>query len=473
MKYMGSKDPFLREILYFSLCCRGATLAMQVVFNLLIPDHIADAFSPPRAPPSGYGNQLTELFLGGLGRWDAEHFLFIAEHGYVFEHNMAFFPLFPLTLAGLAYGLLWPLGFMLSVRSRLLLSAALLNTGCFVLAAIVLYRLGCVALQSRRSAFLAALLFCMNPASIFMTVAYSESLFALATFAGLWQLEKCRPFRGCFLFSLATAARANGLVNAGFLLYFGVQSVIQGTISCRRIYQILLATAVIILPFALFQYYSFQHFCSVSAIEGSVTPELMQLAIEKEYRVHGLPVPAWCAASLPLAYSNIQSDYWDVGLFSYFQLRQLPNFLLALPVILLGTRAIWEYAFANVNVCMTLGLWEKRQTPSSGYYGPRIFIYVAHLTALMMFGVFCMHVQVITRFLFSSSPVLFWFCSLRLQQNEPWMWGLEIGESASNPAVRLLYSWTSLQRPTRFMLGYFLGYWLLGTALHVNFLPWT
>ncbi|KAE8623900.1 hypothetical protein XENTR_v10005773 [Xenopus tropicalis] len=394
MKCGLSKDPFLQEILRFSLCCRGATLAMQVVFNLLIPDHIADAFSPPRAPPSGYGDQFTELLLGGLGRWDAEHFLFIAEHGYVFEHNMAFFPLFPLTLAGLAHGLLWPLGFMLSLRSRLLLSATLLNTACFVLAAIVLYRLGCVALQSRRSAFLAALLFCMSPASIFMTAAYSESLFAMATFAGLWQLEKCRTFRGCSLFLLATAARANGLVNAGFLLYFGAQSVVQGTMSCRRISKILLATAVIMLPFALFQHYSFHHFCLVSAIDEKVSPELMQLAIEKSYRVRGPPVPAWCAASLPLAYSNIQSDYWGVGLLRYFQLRQLPNFLLALPVILLGTRAIWEYGCANVNLCLTLGLWEKRQKSSSGYYGPRIFVYVAHLTALMMFGVFCMHVQV-------------------------------------------------------------------------------
>uniref|UniRef100_A0A803JIR5 GPI mannosyltransferase 2 n=1 Tax=Xenopus tropicalis TaxID=8364 RepID=A0A803JIR5_XENTR len=221
------------------------------------------------------------------------------------------------------------------------------------------------------------------------------------------------------------------------------------------------------------QHYSFHHFCLVSAIDEKVSPELMQLAIEKSYRVRGPPVPAWCAASLPLAYSNIQSDYWGVGLLRYFQLRQLPNFLLALPVILLGTRAIWEYGCANVNLCLTLGLWEKRQKSSSGYYGPRIFVYVAHLTALMMFGVFCMHVQVITRFLFSSSPVLFWFCSLRLQQNEPWMWGSETGMSASNPAIRLLHSWTSLQRPTRSLLGYFLGYWVLGSALHVNFLPWT
>ncbi|OCT94436.1 hypothetical protein XELAEV_18012107mg, partial [Xenopus laevis] len=196
--------------------------------------------------------------------------------------------------------------------------------------------------------------------------AYSESLFALATFAGVWQLEKCSTFRGCSLFLLATAARDNGLVNAGFLLYFGAQSVIQGTMSCQKMYKIRIATAVIILPLALFQYYSFHHFC------------LSQ---------HGVwPAYQWLN-------SNIQSDYWDVGFFCYFQLRQLPNFLLALPVILLATRVIWEYVCANVNLCMTLGLLGKRQMSSSGYYGPRIFVYVAHLTALMMLVVFCMHVQ--------------------------------------------------------------------------------
>ncbi|KAG8451272.1 hypothetical protein GDO86_003484 [Hymenochirus boettgeri] len=468
-----SRDPFLKGILCFSFYCRGASLLMQVVFNILIPDHVADAFSPPRAPLSGYGNHLADLLLGGLGRWDAEHFLFIAEHGYLFEHNMAFFPLLPLILSGLARGLLSPLGFILSLRSRLLLSATLLNTTCFVLAALTLYRLSCVVLQSRHTAFLAALLFCINPASIFMTVAYSESLFAVATFAGLWQLEKCRIVNGSVLLSLATAARANGLVNTGFLLYSGAQAIIQRNVYWRQLNKTIFAVAVIVLPYALFQYYSFCHFCLVSDLDGEIPQEMKQLATEKGYRLYGQPVPSWCSASFPMAYSNIQSNYWDVGLLRYFHLRQLPNFFLALPVTLLGICAIWEYICCNQKLCLTLGLWEEQKKPSSGYYGHRVFVYVAHLTALMVFGVFCMHVQVMTRLLFSSSPLLFWFSSLLLQKNEPWLLELQRSHPASNPVFVLLRAWTTLQHSSRFLLGYFLGYWVLGTVMHVNFLPWT
>ncbi|XP_077324454.1 GPI alpha-1,6-mannosyltransferase 2 isoform X2 [Lithobates pipiens] len=280
----GSHDPFVHEIIRFSLSCRGLTLIMQVLFNLLIPDHTADAFSPPRPPPSSLGDHIAELLLRG---------------------------------------------------------------------------------------------------------------------------------------------------------------------------------------------YCYYRFCFPSYGEGHLPEELIQLAKDKGYRVRGEPVPAWCSYRFPLAYSHIQSEYWGVGLFRYFQLRQLPNFFLATPVIFLGICATFRYISSNMKLCSTLGLWDVRKKDSYGFYGPRVFVYVAQLSFLAAFGALCMHVQVVTRLLFSSCPVLFWFCSHIIEENEPWIWGLQRNKEASNPAVRLLRAWDSLRTRTRILLGYFLGYWVIGTALHVNFLPWT
>ncbi|KAL8220664.1 UNVERIFIED_CONTAM: hypothetical protein K2H54_051723 [Gekko kuhli] len=103
--------------------------------------------------------------------------------------------------------------------SQLLLSAVLLNTIFSVLAPWVLYELDCVVLQCRRQAFLSAILFCITPANVFMTAAYSESMFALLAFGAMWQLEKRHLWTSTLLFSLASGVHSNGMINAGFLIY--------------------------------------------------------------------------------------------------------------------------------------------------------------------------------------------------------------------------------------------------------------
>lgn len=366
----------------------------QVLSNVLIPDHTADAFSPPRPAPASLGDRLADLLLSGLGRWDAEHFLFIAEHGYVYEHNTAFFPLLPLAITGLARGPLLPLAGVLTLRSRLLLSSAILNCACSTLAAVSLYLLGCVTVQSRRTSFLAALLFCMSPISVFMTVAYSESLFAMATFGGLWHLQENRLLFGGALLSLATAARSNGLVNAGFLVHSGMKAILQRSRQCGPLMKRLCGIVVVILPFAVYQFYCYSRFCFPSSEESRLPEDLVQLAKDKGYRVRGESAPIWCSHRYPLAYSHIQSEYWGVGLFRYFQLRQLPNFLLAAPVIFLAFLTTFRYVCANVELCSTLGLCDVRKKGRGGFYGPHVFVYVAQLCFLTLFGAVCMHVQV-------------------------------------------------------------------------------
>ncbi|XP_065713325.1 GPI mannosyltransferase 2 [Patagioenas fasciata] len=498
-----SGDPLLRELLRFAVRCRALALLLQALFNLLIPDHAADAFSPPRLSEPGPADLLLERLLGGLSRWDAEHFLFIAERGYLYEHNCAFFPLYPLSLRAGAEAALWPLRRLLRLRSRLLLSAALLNSLFAVLAAAALYKLGCAVLRCRRAAFLAAALFCVSPANVFLAAAYSESMFCCLAFGAMWRLERGQRWRGALLFSLATGARANGVVNAGFLLYSCAKRLalqLQLRSGSLLLWRQLLSTASsaiacagVCLPFVVFQYYAYMMFC-VPGLEQAVPEPLLQLALHKGYRLAGArgAHPPWCSQRFPAVYPYIQDVYWNVGFLRYFELRQIPNFLLALPVTLLSSWAAWTYLSANPRRCLTLGL-ERRNgeenKASAGFCGPAVFVYVVHATALLLFGFFCMHVQVLTRFLGSSSPILYWFSAHLLQEHEPVLWsegtdgqpaspggerpGSRGDGAAANPVLRLLSHWSLLTPLSKCVLGFFLSYWLLGLLLHCNFLPWT
>ncbi|MBN3310893.1 PIGV mannosyltransferase, partial [Amia calva] len=268
-----------------------------------------------------------------------------------------------------------------------------------------------------------------------------------------------------------------------------------------------LGSSAILLPFGLFQYYGYRTFCTPTIGPEQISPALLELAELKGYRIPDTTKapPAWCQWPFPVLYSYIQDVYWDVGFLRYFQLKQLPNFLLALPVTVLGGTAAWQYFRADPWLCLQLGLLgeplRKRgraegDRPAAGFRHPRVFVYVVHASVLLVFGGLWMHVQVLTRFLASSSPVLYWYCAHLLDKNEPWLraprdGGCE-GECAApgrpcvrcrtgavwkglprNPLTRLLCHWGACSPVSRCVLGYFTSYWLLGLALHCNFLPWT
>ncbi|XP_052033599.1 GPI mannosyltransferase 2 isoform X2 [Apodemus sylvaticus] len=408
---MGLLDPSQKEVLKFAVSCRILTLVLQALFNVIIPDHQADAFSPPRLAPSGSVDQLVEGLLGGLSRWDAEHFLFIAEHGYLYEHNFAFFPGFPLALQ-MGTELLRPLQGLLSQRSCLLISVALLNFLFSVLAAVALHDLGCLVLHCPRQAFCAALLFCLSPANVFLAAGYSEALFAFLTFSAMGQLERGRGGAGGLLFALAAGVRANGLVSVGFLLHaqcrgFCSSLVVQTWKQLLKLMASLcLSVLTVSLPFALFQYYAYTQFCLPGSAHAIPEP-LLQLASDKGYRLAGRSEPPWCTWALPLIYSYIQDVYWNVGLLRYYELRQAPNFLLATPVTILVVWATWTYVTTHPWLCFTLGLKrtkdkESLEKPHPGFLSPKVFVYLVHAAALLIFGGLCMHVQ----FLAVSKEVL-------------------------------------------------------------------
>ncbi|XP_051027208.1 GPI mannosyltransferase 2 isoform X4 [Acomys russatus] len=229
-------------------------------------------------------------------------------------------------------------------------------------------------------------------------------------------------------------------------------------------------------------------------IEGgsahSIPEPLVQLAVDKGYRTAGENEPPWCSWDLPLIYSYIQDVYWNVGLLRYYELRQLPNFLLATPVAVLVVWAAWTFVSTHPWFCLTLGLQrskdsERLEKPRPGFLSPKVFVYLVHAAVLLLFGGLCMHVQVLTRFLGSSTPIMYWFSAHLLQSHEPLLRSVDTApgrplehsppgqKPLRNCLMELLYNWKTCSPVTKCVLAYFLTYWLLGLLLHCNFLPWT
>ena len=65
--------------------------------------------------------------------------------------------------------------------------------------------------------------------------------------------------------------------------------------------------------------------------------------------------------------------------------------------------------------------------------------------------------QVITRLVFSASPLIYWYTAYVI-----------ISDSTEPPYRHCRSKWKS-----QLILGYFLSYFFIGTALHCNFYPWT
>ena len=78
-------------------------------------------------------------------------------------------------------------------------------------------------LRDEYLAYRSALLFCINPASIFFTSAYSESMHAALSFMLMLKVEKGFSFQMATFLALSTGVRSNALLNLGFVAYKGIR----------------------------------------------------------------------------------------------------------------------------------------------------------------------------------------------------------------------------------------------------------
>lgn len=231
--------------------------------------------------------------------WDSVYFVRIAECGYEYEQTYAFLPLLPICISLLSRTVFAPLIPFIGHRAVLGLSGYVLNNFAFVLTAFYLYRLSAIILKDSELALRASILFCLNPASIFYSSIYTESMYALCSIGGLYYLMRGSNNIATLWLALSGFARSNGVLNAGYICFQTMHRSYEAAFVRKHAgvtLMVLLSGALrslfIIFPFIAFQAYGYYNMCV-----GGTSDEMRP----------------WCKARLPLLYNYIQSRYWYVG----------------------------------------------------------------------------------------------------------------------------------------------------------------
>ncbi|KAJ7594703.1 glycosyltransferase family 76 protein [Mycena floridula] len=301
-----------------------------------------------------------------LLRWDAFHFLDIAQDGYVYEHQYAFFPGVPLVMRYLAIG---------DSPSAMLLAGAL-TAALICDSTTTFYQLSLHHLGSPSLAYLATVLSLLpsSPATL-RFASYAEPFFTYLSYKGMLFCFRSHWKTATVYFMLAGAFRSNGVLNAGFLVW-GL--VIEPLLSSKKIsfnkalYSIILS-AVVCAPFAYHQYGAYLVFCREA------------------------PKPEWCNRSIPLIYTHVQSKYWNVGFMRYWTVQQLPNFIIATPPLaLLITFTIWHLARRS-----------KQSRLNQPFLSPSLTPHAIHALISCCMLLFASHTQIALRWV-AAMPITYW-----------------------------------------------------------------
>jgi len=156
-----------------------------------------------------------------------------------------------------------------------------------------------------------------------------------------------------------------------------------------------------------------------------------------------------------------------VGFLNYWELKQVPNFLLASPMVILSVCGIFSYLknFNHKRNATNQHHHSTKQKATTDIYrnlSSRVLPFIIFWGLLVGIGVFFMHVQVITRFL-SGCPPVYWYAASLFHSDDD---GRARGGTTSTTN-------RGINSKQRLLLWYFFGYSFLGCILFCNFYPWT
>ncbi|XP_012529446.1 GPI mannosyltransferase 2 isoform X2 [Monomorium pharaonis] len=447
---------------------------------------------------NSFWDRIIHFLFNGLTRWDGEYFLHIARYGYTYENTLAFYPLYP-TMIRIVAVIMTKILPLFNIQSAMIIAAILINFVCFVKSAIIFYDLTEHVFQNTVTSYKAAILYCINPASIFFSAIYSESMFAYLTFyTMLGSIEGISNIY--FPLALSTLVRSNGIVNIGFPIYFELKKALCNSerlkkqqkhnvlsilwhilklIKLKTYFTILSILIISLFPFILLQIYNYMKFCTSTFDKTLLPVDILQYATENNLILPGRTDSIWCNASVPLAYSYVQKTYWNVGFFRYYQLKQIPNFILALPILYIMLQCIKEFACEYSDELYLLEFFCSKTKSKSNIkvkkYPLNMFVFIIQGLFLTMFCLFFVHIQVSTRLLASATPLIYWYCALIMSHKCADHIDLhyERNENMYSKWKVFFLSQKHYTLQDKFVLFYFLGYTLVGCLMFSNFLPWT
>ncbi|KAI8867732.1 mannosyltransferase [Ramicandelaber brevisporus] len=344
-----------------------------------------------------------QQLVSAFARWDSVHFLGISSHGYMYEHAHAFFPGMLMTMRYAASTVLKPIADVHGDVATQILAGVIISNAAFVAAAAVLYKLTPSSSKyDDRFALVTAALFILTPSNMVMSAVYTESVFAFFSFSCMYFVAKRHRLLAALMASLATSVRSNGLLLVGFFIF---DALFERTSSGASKYShsslafkitrtigngvvLIVQILAVFAPFVAFQRFGFTQFCST--VDGS------EVSIEQS---------PWCNARIPLLYSYVQDHYWDNGFLKYYKLKQLPNFLIAAPMLSISLLGLYRYAISDWTRFVSLGL--QRHSVHQPFFRSALLPHMYLLGFVSLWCALFMHVQVYIRFM-TSYPAVYW-----------------------------------------------------------------
>ena len=443
------------------------------------------------------------------------------------EQSHAFFPLFPLIVRYIAllFAQILPKSVCPATFEALVVLCCLLwNTASYAIATLALHDLTFTLISNNHQnkkkgdgtlqsdalviANVTTALFCFNPANVFFVACYSETTFSCFNFLGHSLFARCLySCKGklmrlallccstlCWMF--ASYTRSNGSFASIFLFIYLCGEIVSYYRN-KSGSQLEKALWTLAKSFLLAVYYAIPMACVIFPV---FYHDLSGVRIHCHNNLD-FQQPQWCSfvegKKWPQRfslYAYIQRRHWNVGFLRYYELKQIPNFLLAFPILFLSSAAAVTW------ISRSWGRYRKHAHPSKSpispidilrwtiyalskmgplesehsqfkegsshlkndrtekmeelHFGPNMLAHYALLAGFCLIGATVAHIQISTRMICSACPSIYWYMSSLM---------LRLHSSTQ-------YKWTER---SSLCISFIVVFHVVGVILHVNWLPWT